>query len=465
MNRKKHTSSSFRGGWWYILLIVILFFVLSMYYIINMLYATSIGNDLKSCLSDRGRSLYSLRTKLGVTYDGSHWFHIAENFMTQHSVLRKSSLQSCSHEIYYNFDKAGFVTKLNGVTKLMIVLATFRLPTDTAECKDNHHFKFYFVHLVDSLQKHKAISFSSSNQNVLVENDNINELVLETIAPNIPIEKRFILKQTHSNSVNAQITATAASVTTRSLQNDVLFLRNSVNVSSLSNDICAKNMGTIGGVWPTVQRGHWFPNEGDVDSFRKKLAYLCPGDKGILEKNRKKGTYKLAIYQRDLSRKLLYQVQAIELLRSRLPLGEWEIVVIMHKKDRSPCEMTHLLNNVDVLLTPHGFQSMLLLFMRRPSVLFEVFPYRYYKRAYGPLSHEYGIIHGGTMSPSLSWWNYFWLSSIRTKWCMDSKYCRGFARNSDVTLTTGGVNQLMEVVNKYLETIKTTHSFEDKLYA
>lgn len=44
----------------------------------------------------------------------------------------------------------------------------------------------------------------------------------------------------------------------------------------------------------------------------------------------------------------------------------------MHKKDRSPCELTHIFNGVDVLLTPHGFQSMLLLFLPKPAVLFEV---------------------------------------------------------------------------------------------
>jgi hypothetical protein len=62
----------------------------------------------------------------------------------------------------------------------------------------------------------------------------------------------------------------------------------------------------------------------------------------------------------------------------------------MHKTGRSPCELSHILHNTDVLLTPHGFQSMLLLFLPRPAVIFEVFPYRYYKRGYGPFGHEYG---------------------------------------------------------------------------
>ena len=40
----------------------------------------------------------------------------------------------------------------------------------------------------------------------------------------------------------------------------------------------------------------------------------------------------------------------------------------------------------------------------QPAVLFEVFPYRYYKRGYGPLGGEYGIIHGGAMSPPGAGW-------------------------------------------------------------
>jgi hypothetical protein len=41
---------------------------------------------------------------------------------------------------------------------------------------------------------------------------------------------------------------------------------------------CVKFMGTIGGQWPTPQRGHWFPNPGDISSFRKKLIDICPRD-------------------------------------------------------------------------------------------------------------------------------------------------------------------------------------------
>lgn len=78
------------------------------------------------------------------------------------------------------------------------------------------------------------------------------------------------------------------------------------------------------------------------------------------------------------------------MLRAKLTEDVWEIQVIMHSSSRGPCELAHLFHNVDLLITPHGFQSMLLMFLPRPAVIFEVFPYRYFKRGYGPFSQEYG---------------------------------------------------------------------------
>ena len=50
-------------------------------------------------------------------------------------------------------------------------------------------------------------------------------------------------------------------------------------------------------------------------------------------------------------------------------------------------------------------QSMLLLFLPLPSLLFEVYPYKYFKQAYSPLAREYGVRHGNVMSPPFSRWN------------------------------------------------------------
>ena len=64
--------------------------------------------------------------------------------------------------------------------------------------------------------------------------------------------------------------------------------------------------------------------------------------------------------------------------------------MVTHSNSRSVCELVHLVHNVDVLVTPHGFQTMLLLFLPLPAIVFEVFPYRYFKNCYQKLSGDYG---------------------------------------------------------------------------
>jgi hypothetical protein len=166
-------------------------------------------------------------------------------------------------------------------------------------------------------------------------------------------------------------------------------IRSAIKLSE-NTHICIKYAGTLGGRWPTPQRGSWYPNEGDIATFRQKIKEACPKNSELLAKYTKKKKFKLVIYQRDLSRKLANEAEALNMLQTALPTNDWEIEVLMHSSQRSPCELAHILQDVDVLLTPHGFQSMLLLFLPRPSLLFEIFPYKYYKRGYGPFSGEYG---------------------------------------------------------------------------
>lgn len=196
--------------------------------------------------------------------------------------------------------------------------------------------------------------------------------------------------------------------------------------------ICVQYVGKLKNRWPTPQRGSWFPHEEDITDFRQKIRDACPMDANLMRKVQKKKAFKLVIYQRNLSRKLADEVEAVQYLREVLSDDEWEITILMHSSSRSPCELSHMLHDVDVLLTPHGFQSMLLFFLPRPAVLFEVFPYRYWKRGYGPLSKEYGIIHSGVMSPATKWSAKFLLQFVKTSTCMKSKQCRGFARDQDV---------------------------------
>jgi hypothetical protein len=49
--------------------------------------------------------LFYLQTISGVHYDGGHWFHVAENFMVQHSILRASHGEGKTPEVYFLTDR------------------------------------------------------------------------------------------------------------------------------------------------------------------------------------------------------------------------------------------------------------------------------------------------------------------------------------------------------------------------
>lgn len=89
------------------------------------------------------------------------------------------------------------------------------------------------------------------------------------------------------------------------------------------------------------------------------------------------------LYQRNRSRRLLDSANVLAQLRDQLKNQQqsmpdssspsqqqpsltlqrddkqWDIMEVMHDNDRSPCELAHILHDADVVITPHGFQAML----------------------------------------------------------------------------------------------------------
>jgi hypothetical protein len=93
--------------------------------------------------------LFNIKTKLGVNYDAGHWFHMAENLMVEHSLLRRKNglidVGNSGNEtlILYNFDKSelsfllvcilfrytfveGFSSNLNSITRFIMYLGTIK---------------------------------------------------------------------------------------------------------------------------------------------------------------------------------------------------------------------------------------------------------------------------------------------------------------------------------------------------
>lgn len=59
------------------------------------------------------------------------------------------------------------------------------------------------------------------------------------------------------------------------------------------------------------------------------------------------------------------------------------------------------------------------------------------------------------MSPPLTLVAKYALSFVRTEYCMASKLCRGYARDTDVRLTSRGVDALMKTISAY-KTVKSS---------
>lgn len=361
--------------------------------------------------------IYHMKTKLPITYESNHWFHIAEKFMAPHTLMREQKSQTDSSEIFLYFDKSGFIKDLNGMTKFMVILGVMKEPTK------QHQYNPSIVHYIDSNINDNKIPKEVKRGDSFLFDPKSNEFETEFLDKTISTNNRFITSTQHISH----------------------HIRGFSNTSSTGKRVCVRLMANVGGEEHPLQRGHWFPNQGDVEDFRAKMAVLCPFNRSAAPPKQKR--FKLVLYQRDLSRTLKNQEGALSWLRRGLS-ADWELQVVMHKADPSPCELSHKLYDADVLLTPHGFQSMLLLFLPRPALMFEVFPYRYYKRAYGPLSVEYGILHGGTMSPPLEWLQGVLLSLVSSEACMLNRYCRSYARAFDVKLTRGGADKLLLLIGE-----------------
>lgn len=80
-----------------------------MYFIITSTWDTTIVPDndkITNCnWNDDMPVFFNVRTKLGVNYDAGHWFHMAENIMTQHAILGKKNMLTNNSKVFYNFDK------------------------------------------------------------------------------------------------------------------------------------------------------------------------------------------------------------------------------------------------------------------------------------------------------------------------------------------------------------------------
>ncbi|CAM9121302.1 unnamed protein product [Ectocarpus sp. 8 AP-2014] len=126
----------------------------------------------------------------------------------------------------------------------------------------------------------------------------------------------------------------------------------------------------------------------------------------------------------------------------------WAVEEIIHDVERHPCELVQELAGADILLTAHGFQSMLSLFMAPGSLLFEVYPHKYYKKGYAPMVQSMGLRYAYSESPPLLPFAFWSWPSVEQ--CMKWYLCRRYMRSSDVVITEGSIEVLISLMLKHL---------------
>jgi hypothetical protein len=166
------------------------------------------------------------------------------------------------------------------------------------------------------------------------------------------------------------------------------------------------------------------------------------------------------IYQRDVSRRLVNLNNALAKMSKLLGPG-WAVKTISHSDNLSPCAVINQIRTATVLITPHGFQSVLLLFQPLSSLLVEIHPAFYFKQeVYGfiqaglrqnfnvarsYLAEESVPVHFVTASAA----HIIQALGFTTHDCLHNSVCRNIARRQDVMMSEKFMDRTAEFIMKH----------------
>ena len=215
--------------------------------------------------------------------------------------------------------------------------------------------------------------------------------------------------------------------------------------SVLSDDL---NVRT-GEMQNKIKRSNWKNKIEDEDLRISPVAQAC-----------RKDPLKVLIYQRDTSRRIVNVEESALDLKTRLGLN-WTVEILSHSENMSPCDVINSVRTATVLVTPHGFQSVLLLFQPLNSVIVEVHPSYYFKQ------EVYGFIQAGFRqnfnvarsylaeeSVPVHWTmkfviSFFQLFGYMTHECMHSSLCRNVARRQDVLMSKSFISRTADFLSTH----------------
>ena len=394
-------------------------------------------------------------------YSANHWFHVCEFHIHNHARLRAHGLlppgdgPDARAPIILQLADPEWLPKLVPMTRLLLALAY----TDGTAASIAYAPPGTLEPGADQLPASSSPS-SSSSPSIPPR----RRLACDWSAaawrasPSQPTTERFVVPV----GVGGACEATHAASIPLSTTSDIRATRTSWRAPAA--------MGAV-----KAERGDWAPTSADVDSMRRALRRLCapaPGeDEGSEVRSGSNpraedaatsasaalesqpcatasdgdGTRHAVIYQRDVGRSLEDVEGAASSLERALGT-DWRVSVVTHHERLPPCRLARCLGRAEALVTPHGFQSMLYLFLPPKALLYEVFPHRYYKHGYKRAALEWGVSHGMTLSPPRSAASRIISAGFTTGGCMSMFYCRYLARKGDVVLEPRDVDAIVRAV-------------------
>lgn len=196
-------------------------------------------------------------------------------------------------------------------------------------------------------------------------------------------------------------------------------------------------------------RGTYFTAELDGDAtMRSSFHRVC----GIRAPETARNSSKVLLYQRNFNRRFLEPTEwmrEIERVPSPFGNGNFHPEYKVHTDEEPPCVLANTLKDVYAVLTPHGFQTLVLLFMPRDSLIFEIFPYKYSKDnryAYCGLAREYNVRYGMMLSEATGAGGML-LKLVPYPTCHQYYHCRLFARDHDVRMTPCGFDYFQRLLS------------------
>jgi hypothetical protein len=177
----------------------------------------------------------------------------------------------------------------------------------------------------------------------------------------------------------------------------------------------------------------------------------------------------LVVYQRDSTRRFVNEHEVMKVLQHDLRenvysynsngtsavSAPWNVQLVIHDRNRPPCDLVNIMQSTTALLTTHGFQSTLLLFLPDESVLAEIhtssafFPHHFgqlqlaFRQRFGDkrsfLAEE--SAPNGVTGRLLE---IFFGSS-----CETYKFCRSLAKTQDVTASRGFLSRFAIFLNAH----------------